>query len=752
MPLTHSPQAVAARSGAASWTLPVYAASLFLSAYLVFAVQPMFAKAILPKLGGTPAVWSVAMVFFQATLLAGYVYAHLLATYLSPRRAALTHLGLMAVTLAVALPIGPVADLGKPPSDGEALWLIGVFALSIGLPFFAVSANGPLLQAWFTRSGHEQAKDPYFLYGASNLGSLLALFSYPLVIEPWLTLPQQGSGWAWGFAVLGAGIAAAAGYAARGARSSQATGIAPAADESVGWRRRAEWVLLAFVPSALLIAVTAHISADVAAAPFLWVAPLALFLLTFIVCFQRSPVLSHSLMLRLQPVAVCIPIVLLAAGLQLDWQIMLPMHLLAFFITAMACHGTLVARRPSAGRLTEFYMLMSLGGVLGGAFAALVAPKLFSTVLEYPLLLVAGLACRPGLFPRRHLVLLGGAAIAAALAAGLVVLLDAGADLITALKFTGVAPAIGICLALLGFRPAWLLAALLPVFAVVATARHTEGAADTVRSFYGVHRLSETPDGRYRRLMHGTTVHGVQEIRSADGAPLGGRPEPIAYYHASGPIAGALDALRNGYRTPASVGIVGVGSGAMACHARPGERWSLYEIDREVVAIARDPRRFSFLSHCAQDAALTLGDARISLTEAAPGAYDVLVIDAFSSDAIPVHLLTRQAVALYRSRVSARGAVVLHVSNRNMALADVVAAVGRAEGLAAFERSSRVTPEEAERNIYPAQVVVLAPAGGEQEAALVAAGFDKLTPTSVAPWTDDYADVIGAIWRKLRPL
>ncbi|RYE32813.1 MAG: hypothetical protein EOP23_11005 [Hyphomicrobiales bacterium] len=682
-------------------TLPVYLATIFVSAFLLFGIQPMFAKMVLPKLGGSPGVWSVAMVFFQAVLLAGYGYAHLLVSRLTLRRAALIHLTLMIVVLATSLPIHIAAGFERPPQEGEALWLIGLFAVSVGLPFFAVAANGPLLQAWFARSGHSHAADPYFLYAASNIGSFLALIAYPLVVEPLLPLAIQASGWTWGFALLLAGIAACAGLAI-GTGRMDAPALAPAAPAvPIASTQRFGWVALAFVPSGLLVAVTAHISADIAAVPLLWVLPLALFLLTFVIVFQRRPVLPHRWMLCLQIVLLLGMILAIPFQSRVGWGVSLALHLGLFFATAMVAHGELVQRRPDASRLTEFYLWMSFGGVLGGLFSGLLAPMLFNAVIEYPILIMAGLLCRPEIAAGRAPRPLKLGLIAAT--------------------------------------------AIVTIFLVSGDRQRT----DSIRSFFGINWISETEDGRFRKLVHGTTVHGVQRLRNDDGSAVTGRPEPLSYYFTGGAIADGIEALRRARGgTLGKVASVGVGTGSLACRIRAGEDWTFYEIDARVVSLATDPARFSFISQCAPNVPFVIGDARLTLADAASGSLDLIVIDAFSSDAIPVHLLTREALGLYLSKLAPDGAMLFHISNRNMDLAPVVAATAREQGLVTWISQYRQTPEMKDQHKLLSQVAMVA--RDPADLRFAAQGHWRIEQgDGVRPWRDDYADVIGAIWRKL---
>lgn len=738
-------------------TIPVFVTALFLSAFLLFAVQPMFTKMVLPKLGGTPGVWSVAMVFFQAVLLVGYGYAHVLTSRFGPRRAALIHIVVMAVVLLAALPIGLAAGVSRPPADGEALWLIGVFAMSVGLPFFAVSANGPLLQAWFARTGHPHAQDPYFLYGASNIGSLLALLAYPVLIEPTLSLSTQSVAWAWGFALLIACIAASAAFAVNGkSLTASLEDTARAVKERVSWAERGRWTAYAFVPSALLVAVTAHLSTDVAAAPFLWVIPLSLFLVTFIITFQRKPAIPHESMLRLQPVAVALPALSAAGAFGLDWAGGLVLHLAGFFVAAMVCHGELVRRRPGVSNLTEFYLWMSVGGVLGGLFAGLIAPNVFSTVAEYPLLLVASLLCRPGLFnrekKRKHLteagLILGVAVVALAPK-----LLFGVAPSASGLEF-GKVLAVALIAALLfcAAHPARIAALVAACIGLIAVYQESLSPPYSLRSFFGVHRVMESADGRFRILAHGTTIHGAQMLRGPDGMPVEGAPEPLTYYFTEGGIAQALLTKREarGGRL-GEVAIVGVGTGSMACHYKQGEAWTFYDIDPDVVRIARDPKLFNFVTSCTPDAPIVLGDARLTLADSAAKRFDVIIIDAFSSDAIPVHLMTREAVALYMSKLAEGGILVMHISNRNMELASVVTSVAAAQGLVTAVNAPRKTPELAAELKVPPHVAVVARSSRDLEALTTKPGWRQATPdSSVKPWTDDYADIISAIWRQYR--
>ena len=362
----------------------VFTLAIFTSAFLLFAIQPMFTKMILPQLGGSPGVWSVAMVFFQALLLMGYLYAHLSTRYLSPRTAIFVHIGLLLITF-TALPISIASGLGKPPAEGQAFWLIGVFTFSVGLPFFAVAGNGPLLQAWFARTRHKDAGNPYFLYAASNLGSFAALLLYPLIFETTLRLPQQSAGWSIGFVVL-ALLIAASGYIMWMTGTNQLTGVMqPRRVAGPKPRLIGQYIWLSFIPSALLVAVTAHISTDIAPAPFLWVIPLALYLLTFVLIFRDQQLVPTKVVIHLVPVLA--GLVILSKIVVFDLFLNCAIHLGFFFVAALMYHQRLYNRRPPAEHLTQFYLWMSFGGVLGGIFSGLLAPHIFDRILEYPILI-----------------------------------------------------------------------------------------------------------------------------------------------------------------------------------------------------------------------------------------------------------------------------------------------------------------------------------------------------------------------------
>lgn len=737
-----------------------FTATLFLSAVLLFSVQPMFAKMVLPKLGGSPSVWAVSMCFFQAVLLAGYCYAHLLSRFLAPRLIPLVHLCVLALGM-LALPIGLSESRAEPPAGDAYGWLIVTLMLGVGLPFFAVSANAPLLQAWFARTGHPHASDPYFLYGASNLGSLIALLAYPIFIEPFTGLAHQATLWAAGFVVLAVMIAGCGvlmvSAATRANTSDEASVAASRLDaRPLTIAQRATWVGLAFVPSGLLVAFTSYVTTDIASAPFLWVIPLAMFLATFILVFRDTPIIPHRWMLYTQPILTLVVIFGLSMVGNIGWMIASLGGTLAFFVATMVCHRELFERRPASRYLTEFYLWMSFGGVLGGVFAALLSPQLFNTIWEYPLLLVLAMACRPGIGARisrtdaLELLAIAAGAIAAMLLIGALHrrgVLDMGDTNILR------------TLLLMGFGGLALIQRNATIRQLVFTALAALSIAmlpspmnrgDAERSFFGTHRVATSPDGTIRFLLHGTTIHGAERLISKDGSPIT-RPLPATYYHPKSPMSRGVEVARGLHTstTPFSVGIVGLGAGAMACNAQAGDSWRFYEIDPVVVRIASDPTRFRFLSVCQPDADIVVGDARLTLAKEPNAKFDYLVIDAFSSDSIPVHLMTVEALRLYLDKLTPNGLLAFHISNRHLQLTSVAAAVANA--VPGTHAALLMDRREGEGyDAVSSQVMLISRSKAAIEPALTWPGAKVADPAGVTPWTDDYSDILTAIWRKYR--
>jgi len=752
MNLTTSSENVGAVSSARNrLVLLVYTVAIFVSALLLFSVQPLFTKMVLPRLGGSPAVWSVAMVFFQSLLLGGYAYAHYLMTLRNRMAPVIVHLLLLAVAF-LTLPLTISASFGEPPASGYAFWLLGLFAISIGLPFFALAANNPMLQAWFVRTGHPDGPDPYFLYASSNIGSFLALLSYPFLIEPLFTLRVQNLIWTGGYGLLIL-LIAACGWLLRTSpvlmTQTDDRDHAPAPS----WATRARWIFLAAVPSGLLIAVTAHISTDVAAAPLLWVLPLSLYLLTWVLVFQSRPLIPHDWIVMLQPLAIAGSIFLLAIGSETRLLLTLGGHLLCFFVIAMACHGELARTRPAAKHLTGFYVSLSFGGMVGGLFAGLIAPFVFSSIAEYPILLGLAALCRPAeeeFFPRISYAV--WVFIAALAAVTMAPALRPGAMLawITENRIY----VIGFVAVLGSFITVGLRADRWKATAFFASALvllrlypGDDGRVESVRSFFGVHKIVDL--ATYHVLMHGTTIHGAQKVLNDDGSRIQGRPEMLTYYAKEGGIGQAITAVRARKGGPLRAAAIGLGAGTLACAVEPGETWKFFEIDQTMIDTARDPNFFTYIRDCNPDMKPVLGDARLTFAKEPDGVYDIIILDAYSSDAIPIHLATEEAMEIYKQKLAPDGVVVVHVSNRHLELASVIVGIADANDL-----KSWVYNEDSGRDseyVFPTNVVVSARNEADVGSLASNPAWVLTEPEDdERVWTDDYSNILGAVWRRLR--
>jgi hypothetical protein len=687
------------------------------------------------------------MVFFQAALLAGYAYAHLITHYLPGRVSIAIHLAVLLLAL-FSLPLAIAAGWERPPGSGEAFYLIGLFTVSIGLPFFALAANAPLLQAWFARTGHPSARDPYFLYAASNVGSLLALLSYPFLVEPLTRLGEQTRFWAFGFyaLILLVALCGAVLWPAAGRKPLQPA--RPGAAGAPTWKDALIWIALAAVPSAFLIAVTAHISTDVAASPLLWVIPLALYLVTFVIVFQRRPIIPHRFALAAQPVAVALLVGVYINGSTDSIFTTIFINLAAFFFTALVCHGELVRRRPPARHLTEFYLWMSFGGMIGGIAAGLIAPNVFNWVTEYPVLIVLGLLCRPGAFEggiaRERLVWFAFFVIAAGVA-----IYVSGSDHPLAESKVMAITASVLLGSIIFLRDSLKFAAVVALaLAVGVIYQIGSHKGESVRNFFGVHKIYDTSDG-YRILLHGTTIHGAEKISGEDDPSPDDKPVPLTYYHAGSGLTQAIEARREKKPGPLRFAVVGLGTGSIACHAREGDTWNFYEIDQSIVDVATDPGYFMFLPSCTPDAKIVLGDARLTLTEASDGSYDVVIVDAFSSDAIPIHLLTKEAMAIYLKKLAPGGIVLMHISNRHMELGSVVAGIAQANGMVTRVNSKQNENEDSDKYLFSSTVVACARADADFGFLARPEKGWELQPAPPRVWTDDYSNIFGAMLRNI---
>jgi len=733
--------------------VPLFATTLFLSSLLMFALEPMVAKTVLPILGGTPMVWNTCVLFFQILLLAGYAYAHGVTTWLGSRRSGAAYVVVLVLPL-LTLPFAIGANTQPPADGGNPIgWLLLVLAKSIGLPFFALAATAPILQRSFADTDHPSAKDPYFLYAASNLGSLLALMIYPLVIEPALRLRMQNHLWAIGYGafVVAACVAVAAGWR-RKAREADAPAQPAHAGDTITagpltWERRGTWIALAFIPSSLMLAVTTYFSTDIAPVPLFWIAPLALYLVTFVVAFSARAAASRSIADRFMPLVVLPLVVLMIAGSGLSLSLAIPLHLAAFTMAALVCHGRLAADRPAPVHLTEFYFWIAFGGMLGGVFNTLAAPLLFSRVIEYPLVLVLALAARRGRRPSDagSAWSLNDLAVpigVAALSAGIIVWLQPGRES-TQMFMAG----LGLP-ALVAFTqarvPARFAASVATMLVAGSFAANAQGhSLYTSRTFFGVYRVTTDAGDKAHSLFHGTTLHGMQAVDPAHQA------EPLTYYHREGPIGQAFAGLPDvGARR--AIAVVGLGVGSLATYRTPGQQWTFYEIDPEVERIARTDAYFTYLRTCGDGCRVVLGDARLSMARAPVNGYGLIVLDAFSSDAIPIHLMTAEALGLYLSRLGPAGALAFHISNRHLALAPVLARLAVRHGLA-FRLQQHLVDQAITPGQFSSDWMVMARTASDLGSLATDGRWRTPSiPPSTPLWTDDFSNILSVLRLSVR--
>ena len=730
----------------------LFGLTIFVSAALLFSVQPMVAKMLLPLLGGTPAVWNTCMVFFQAALLAGYAYALFVSRW-PLRRQFVVQLVVLLVAF-VALPLGISASWvsAVPASGNPSLWLLACLAFTVGLPFFIISSNSPLLQKWFSSTSATSAQDPYFLYSASNAGSLLALLAYPALLEPFFSLKTQSRIWMAGYALLFMLILSCAAMLWRSfARDASAVSVeaqeTSTKTETISVTRRLRWLLLAFAPSSLMLGVTNYITTDIASVPLLWIIPLALYLLTLVFAFARRQILSSRLPAMVVPGAtVVLLMIYLADTAGSGARMLILLHLIYFFFAALMCHNQLAGDRPAADHLAEFYLWFSLGGVLGGIFNAMVAPMIFTSVVEYPLVIL--LACL--LLPPTPTSVLGARARRLDLAFPVLIFLLTFAlgwlaDKVAPAKVGGLLFVLAVPLFLsypLRKRP---LRFALSLGAVMVGAGFVTGASThtmhSERNFFGVLRVIGDQNSGLHSFLHGSTVHGRQSIDPAR------RCEPLSYYHREGPLGHIFARAENLSSNP-RVAIVGLGAGATASYARSNERWTFYEINPAVVSVARTPEYFTYLTDCAKaPMEVVLGDARLKLRNAPDAGYDLIVLDAFSSDSIPLHLVTQEALDLYLSKLAPSGLLVFHISNRNLDLTPVLAGLAESRRLTGLSLLDLAPSQSNGKD--PSHWVALA----RQESdlgTLVSEPDAHLLRNQHAKqvWTDDFSNIVSVFkWR-----
>jgi hypothetical protein len=727
----------------------LFAGTLFISASLMFVLQPLFGKILLPLLGGSPAVWNTCMVFYQSILFLGYLYAHTISTRFDQHRQIQIHAAIILISF-LALPVALPENTIPPTDSNPTFWLLWTLFLAIGLPYFVVSTTAPLVQKWFANVGHHTSHDPYYLYAASNTGSLIALLSYPFLLEPTIGLANQKTYWSIGYLILCLLIAGCAFVLWKTRQNTVIVQDISHKENNLSLYRKLHWMALAFVPSSLLLGLTNFISTDIASVPLLWIIPLTLYLLSFVIVFSKWNDKTHPVMVKLQPV-VLLPFIAYAFinPADLPYWAYLALHLLAFFFAVMVCHGELAKDRPHTQYLTTFYLIMSFAGMLGGMFNTFVAPFIFNGIYEYPIMIVAALLLRPGasvslnkgLLPQilaPALLVITGLILNASIN-DLPLYFDACVISLIALTFFTY---------LLRAKP---VAFALLTGAIIFLALGLHGLSSHMlyqeRTFFGVLAVRESvltdehnqPE-KYHELFHGTTKHGAQRL-AATLAKI-----PLTYYSRPGPMGQLFKEFDNNNQNW-TIGIVGLGAGALACYAKDQQNWTLYEIDPLVVDIASNPDYFSYLKLCSHNTTMRVGDARLSLEKEPDQKFDLLVMDAFSSDSVPTHLLTQEALALYFKKLKPNGILAFHITNRHLLLKKVLSI--HAENLHFSALIQEFKPQQNIPLVVTTDWVVMAK------------NPEILSPLSLSrlgnwqkmplyfdmkPWTDDFTNIVS-IWK-----
>jgi hypothetical protein len=744
----------------------LFAATLFTSASLMFVLQPLFGKILLPLLGGSPAVWNTCMVFYQSILFLGYFYAHYLSTRYSQHRQILAHAAVIAISF-LALPVALPENAVPPTESNPTFWLLWTLFLAIGLPFFVVSTTAPLIQKWFANIGHHTSHDPYYLYAASNVGSLIALLSYPFLLEPNIGLASQKSYWSVGYFCLCLLIAGCAFVLWKNPCQTQRNDCADAktalGESHLSLYTKLHWLALAFVPSSLLLGLTNFISTDIASVPLLWIIPLTLYLLSFVIVFSKWNDKTHSLMVTLQTIFL-LPFIAYAFinPADLPYWAYLILHLLAFFFAVMVCHGELAKLRPHTQHLTTFYLIMSFAGMLGGMFNAFVAPFVFNAVYEYPIMIVAALLLRPGVgaFSRRTR---SSPSVLMQSITGLLLQISVPALLVIVgvVLYANVNNLLdyfdGIVISLIGLTCLTFLLRARPVGfalmtgAIIFLALGLHGLSSHTlyqeRTFFGVLAVREAvltdeqgkPE-KYHELFHGTTKHGAQRL-AANLSRI-----PLTYFSRSGPI-GQLFKEYDNIDQAWTIGVVGLGAGTLACYSKSQQHWTLYEIDPLVADVASNPVYFSYLSQCAPNAVIRIGDARLSLDKEPDQHFDLLIMDAFSSDSIPTHLLTKEALTLYFKKLKPGGIMAFHMTNRHLSLKKVLSINAEALHFAALIQEFK--PQQGIPLVVATDWVVMAKQPETLEPLrLSGLGAWQKMPLyfDMNPWTDDFTNIVS-IWK-----
>jgi spermidine synthase len=711
--------------------------AITLSAFLLFLVQPLSAKALLPLFGGVPAVWNICIVYFQGMLLIGYLYVHLATRFLKTHMQRTLHFMIVGISFFFLPLIWQQLHLqnGMSPT-------INVFYLlltKLSLPLFILSSTGPLVQYWFSQTDRLQAKDPYFLYSASNCGSLAALLGFPFLFEPLFGLQRMSVYWSLLYGIFAISLLVAALQCKTKVvivKESVAT------VDKINWHQRMRWLLLSFAPSCLLVAVTQYITTEVAAVPLFWILPLAVYLLVFIIAFSHKPIVNHQWMLREQALFLIFPLISLSKmTITLPaWQL-IPFHLLGFFALIMVCLGELVAARPDKSYLTEFYLWMAFGGFLGGLFASIISPLIFNGVYEYYIAFCLCILMRPwGKSSWNWSVIMMPAAIGVVLFINQLLMANSFSIVFEGIKFLNwldLLVVVSVITVILCYEKNtlkyFLNLMVLFLFSQALPGFHNNDLIWQSRNFFGVTRIYKNDESHLHLLMNGTTLHGLQMLNASVNVN-----RLTAYYK---PILGVVDILGKNSAS-LNVAIAGLGTGILSCQFRSSDQVTFFEIDNSVVKIANNTEFFTYLKSCPPQK-IILGDARLNIAESSPHLYNMIIIDVFTSDAIPVHMLTREAVQLYLQKLVPGGLMVFNISNRHVDLRPVLETVANQLNLQILWYRSMKSD-----NVYelPSEWVILT--NNSQLVGKIEAELHwKLLKgnRSSLLWTDDFSNILRVL-------
>lgn len=703
----------------------------------------MFGKMLLPYLGSSPNVWNTCMFFFQGILLLGYLYAHFFTKSLGVIKQSKLHIFLLVIVLFL-LPIG-ISSSWAPPTDKNPTFdLISLLFVTVGFPFFILSVNAPMLQKWFSKTGHYYSNDPYFLYISSNFGSLAALIAYPFLVEPNFSLTFQSDLWTILFWIFFALIFALASKLWKIPAELDSSKESSETTVPLKLSLKMRWILLSFIPSSLLLGVTTFLSTDIATVPLLWIVPLIVYLLTYIIVFSAKPVLSHDLMVKVMPImGLAISFQMITAQTK-DIFLTILIHLLTFFVSAMVCHGELAKSRPEVKHLTEFYLWISVGGFLGGMFNALIAPLIFKTVLEYPLGIILSLMMMPTSSKNenkknQYLDFVLPIVIFLSIYGFISVLpvLKIKSVIITNVILFGLPAIASLLFIKRPVRFSLTIAAIM--FSSSLYLNLDEKILYVERSFFGVNKVTLSENKTRHYLIHGHTKHGAQNLDPAT------QYEPLAYYYKTGPI-GQFFKENNNLNEKSNIGVIGLGAGSLITYAKAGQDWTLYEIDPSVLKISKDKKYFTFLQDSKIKYNVILGDGRISIKKASDYFFHLIILDAFSSDAIPTHLLTREAMQIYLLKLKNNGVLAFHISNRFLNLEPVLFALMKDLNLFGLIQYDLNISREDSRNGKDGSVWVLI---SRDKSGLSNFSNNKkwqpLKEKQVKLWTDSFSNIFSVI-------